>query len=339
MQIRSLTPPWPNQPIERKALLRFTELRYRLAINQPARISARLVPPADVALNDLIELVRDDEREALAYVAELSSDGMTIGIEAVGVLGILGWRHVLYFAGTAGRSYFTNIAAETLVKTIVTTNLGPQAVTEQGRLANGAVSWFTVETDAGRGPVIASRGCAWRNVLDECVEIAEQAQADLLVVQAGNVLELRYIPRSLHEPSHIFSPSFGNVDGYELRRIAHEASRVLAAGQGEGVDRQYAIALLTGGPPPLREYVKHATWDGAQLGEEAQAELRARAPRIEVRWRAAQTVGSRYWRDYRLGDYVRVQLEDYLAVHRITAVGVAMSGTREDIEIETTPVT
>jgi hypothetical protein len=339
MNIYSLRPPWPNQAIERKALLRFVELHYRLAVNQPARISARLVPPADVALNDLIELVRDGEREALAYVTEVSSDGLTLGVEAVGVLGILGWRHVLYFAGTAGRSYFTNTPAETLVKTIVATNIGSQAVTSQGRLTNGAVSWFAVEADAGRGPTIASRGCAWRNVLDECVEIAEQAQADLAVVQVGNALELRYIPRpSSPEPSHIFSPAFGNVDSYELRRIAHEASRVVAAGQGEASDRQYAIATLAGAPPPLREYVKHATWDGAQLGEEAQAELAQRKPRLEVRWRAAQTVGSRYWRDYRLGDYVRVQIEDYIATHRITAIGVTMTGAREDIEIETTPI-
>jgi len=74
-----------------------------------------------------------------------------------GLLTMLAWRGVGYSAGTTNRSDFSDKKAETVLKTLVDYNAGPNATTGNGRLRDGAITGLSVEADSAGGNVISSR--------------------------------------------------------------------------------------------------------------------------------------------------------------------------------------
>lgn len=330
--------PFAGQPSQRLAVLPIVSMDYRLAINAPDDIRIETTRDADIALYDLVEIEREGERETVGIVTGIERSDTRLALRAEGLLSVLSWRVVAWRAGITDRSRFFNRRTEGIIKLIATWNLGASATTANGRLLDGAVAWLEIEPNQARGPILPSRGCAWRNVLDECVELAEIGDADLRVsLTDGGLLRLSYHPRpTALVVAHRFAPSLGNVERWAVRETAHTASAVIAAGQGEEDAREVSTATST--DMPAREAVRHATWDSADLAREAERELLERRADISIEWRAAQTAGSRYWRDYRLGDYVQVQAGGYTETHRIVSVSAHIEGAQEHIDIETREV-
>lgn len=335
-----LHPPWSGTPAALREELRIVSASYRVHAYDPDTLTLEIERPANITPFDLIELRRRTatgayERELIGYVEEIEEMRHTLRVSALGLRAVLGWRRHLYYAGQAGKSLFGNIATETLAKTLIAMNFGAQATTANGRLRDGSVTWLQIEADQSRGPIVASRGVAWRDVWSECAEIARigRARIDVELTSAG-WLRVSYIEDPVSpQPVHRFDERLGNVDSWALVRRAHQASAVAAGGEGEGAAR--SVVVVESPDAPAREHFKHAAWSGVQLFDEARKELLMRSAARELRVSVAQTEGSRYWRDYRVAEYVIVSVPNYEAVHRITAVDVHAEGSREHIEVET----
>lgn len=338
------SPPWAGSPATLREELRIISASYRIHAYDPHTLTLEVERPAAVAPLDLVELRRMNiatgayERELICYVEEIEEMRRTLRIIALSLRGVLGWRRHLYYAGQSGKSIFGNVTTETLAKTLINMNFGPQATTANGRLRDGSVTWMEIEANQSRGPLVASRGVAWREVWAECAAIARLGRARIGVgLTAGGWLRVTYLEDPiLPQPVHRFDERMGNVESWALVRAAHQASAVAAGGEGEGTAR--SVVVVESPDAPARERFKHAAWSGVQLEDEARDELRERGARREIRLSVAQTEGSRYWRDYRVAQYVGVSVPGYEALHRIVAVSVHAEGGQERIEVETEEV-
>ena len=87
---------------------------------------------------------------------------------------LLQWRSIGYYAGTVNRTQFTATPIETIMKSIVSYNAGPNATTANGRIRTPNSLGLTVETDLGRGSAL-DWSCAWENVLTTLQKLAARA--------------------------------------------------------------------------------------------------------------------------------------------------------------------
>lgn len=333
-------PPWYGV-VSLRAELRIISASYRLHAYEPHTLTMEVELPAHINPFDVIEVrrwneaTRKYERELVTYIEEVEETRRTARLRATGLRAVLGWRRHLYYAGQNGKSLLSG-ATETLIKQIIGMNFGPQATVANGRLIDGLAPWLLVEADQSRGPII-SRSVAWRDVWTECAEIARlgRARINVSLTQAGLYVTYDEDPIA-PQPVHRFDERLGNIEAWTLIRRAHQASVVVAGGEGEGTSRDVAIA--TSVHQPAREHFKHAAWSGVQLFDEARDELLMRSAARELRVSVAQTDGSRYWRDYRVAQYVTVSVPGYEALHRVVAVSVHAEGAQERIEVETEEV-
>lgn len=113
-----------------------------------------IVSPTGGFVRDCVGIVR-------AIRLETDRDGITrLVYYAPKEESVLDWRSVMWRAGTANRSTFANTPAETLFKTVVTTNCTAAASVANGRLREGDLVAMgvviEVEDDKGRGNALSS---------------------------------------------------------------------------------------------------------------------------------------------------------------------------------------
>lgn len=166
--------------------------------------------------------------------------------------GILDWRRVAWFAGTADRSYFSSEAAETIAKLIVQYNATASATTGAGRERNGPISNFTItiETDAAGGDTLSSLGVAWKDLisaLQKCT--GRQGGGDIDLIYTGSpgspAWEFRWYEgqRGTDRSSNIlFAVNYGNMEEpyYTINR-KRERTVAIVGGKGEGSNRDIVI--------------------------------------------------------------------------------------------------
>lgn len=161
---------------------------------------------------------------------------------------LLGTRHVMWTSGYANRSTFTNVAAETIMKTLVDYNCSTNATTGNGRLRDGTITGISVEADGGNGNAL-DWSCAWANVLDELQDLAAVAGGDFDLIKTGAAAwefrwytDQRGTDRTSGSDFVAFSTAQGNMANptYRYNRI-DEATVALVAGQGRGPNRETAI--------------------------------------------------------------------------------------------------
>jgi hypothetical protein len=273
--------------------------------------------------------------------------GIFIG-RAVGPLSLLADRIVAWYAGTANRSAFSAVKAETISKTLVLYNAGANAAFGAGRLLNGTIANLTNETDGGGGNTITI-GCAYANLLSTLQDTARVGGGDFdLVETAPLTYQFRWYAGQLgadKSATVTFSIGNGNMAKPTFRRFAlHEKTAAIVGGRGEGADRLVVVRNSAD---------HHATTNHREVFVDANdlespAGLNARGDQrldelkkvSEFTFDVLQTPAVAYGRDYALGDLVTTvsPFDNVAYTQKIRRVGVVLdpdSRTIENINIET----
>ena len=134
---------------------------------------------------DFKTIVRDEERSFI--------DKDLIKIIGYGANSGLSWRIINWPADYGNRSIFTNIPAETVMKTLADYNVGPNALTSLGRKRDGSISGLTIRPDLGQGNLI-NWSCFGGNLLDELQKIALIGGGDFALEWTEDELYFQYYP-------------------------------------------------------------------------------------------------------------------------------------------------
>lgn len=252
---------------------------------------------------------------------------------AQGYMDLLARRIIAYNAGTVYTN--KNNTAETVMKSFVKQNIGPDA-TSPPRLANGVCSGFFIETDAAQGSVWKGSR-AYKNLLEVLQEISDETNMffDVMGWQNKNFLfkvfpnvrnkDRRYIGinpstglNSAGNAPVSFSLDRGNVQSAVLSENAtNQVTRVFALGQGVEGARRVVIkedANATAESPfNLHEISRQATSEDSDAGltKVANAELNAGKPVNTFNFSVLQTEGSFYGKHYTWGDFVTGRYDDF----------------------------
>lgn len=263
----------------------------------------------------------------------------TYTVRAPGILSLLGTRVVAWYANTASRSLFSAVAAETIIKTLVSYNAGSSATVANGRLREGAISGLTVEADSGRGNIL-SVGCAYDNILSIIQKVASIGGGDFdLVKTGGAAYQLRYYPGQLgtdRTASVLFSLARGNLADPELRTdYQSERTVAIVGGQGEGSARAIAIRTGTGYSASNNTelfYPQTNTTTAAILQAAGDRVLYDARATTSLSFDVLQTPASVYGSHYFLGDLVAAEYESYSEDLIVDEVSVDFTD-RETIKI------
>ena len=273
-----------------------------------------------------------------------------VTVTCPGIMWLLGTRHVAYYAGTANRSMYTSLAAETIGKRIVQYNCTSSGTTGDGRLRNAAFADFTItiQADGGGGNVIASRGVAFENVLKAIGELAEVAGGDFDLVRTGaTTYQFRWYAgqrgtdRSSGANTLLFAWERGNLAEirYGLNRI-DEKTVALVGGKGEQDDRN--VVIRTGADysatNDIETFVYASNKPDSELASAGDAALRRARASAAVEFAVLQRSNCYYGLHYEVGDRALFRWRGLNSALKI--VGAAMAhdrrsgGASEKVSIE-----
>ncbi len=244
----------------------------------------------------------------------------------------------------AGSTYATKSGpAETVAKAYVNENIGP-AATSPPRDYAGVMPGLTIEADGATGASWPSSGRARRNLLDVLVELAEYAPADFMIDGTGAAtFEFRWAPDQWGDDK-----TWGNAGGLpavsfdarlnNLRNLSYDYDRkneiniCHVLGQGSGEDRR--VVTRTSGaesdsPWNARAVCRDArnTYETAALNRKGDEVLDKMRARVQTTVDVAQTVATRFGRDWDIGDLVTVRdtAFDFEATQKIVGVRVDLA--------------
>ena len=176
----------------------FWSLGYQRRVNAPGVLSFSLAGShralADLEHNGQVIVYRRNTALGLPWTADFHglfrgqrrryTDHDIFEATCPGLLTMLGWRVVAWKAGTANRSSFSGVKAETVMKTLVAYNAGSQATTANGRIRDGVISGLSVQADGAAGNTI-SVDCAYANLLEVLQKVAAIGGGDFDLVKTG----------------------------------------------------------------------------------------------------------------------------------------------------------
>jgi hypothetical protein len=282
--------------------------------------------------------VRPTRREAEGVLLPMQ-------IEGVHENALLDWRFIMWTAGIADRSTFSNVAAESVAKLLVQYNLTSDATTANGRATNGANSGLpvTVETDAGQGNTI-SVSVTWLRLLPALQRVATLGGGDFSLEYDADThsWEFRWHQGYLGEDRSaevVFSLDRGNMQKPVLNMTnPWEPTVGVVAGQGQSEDR--ALVVRTG-PNHVAGFTREAFIDARDLSTTAALEDRGDQRLDEMKSRytldftVRQTDSLKYGRDYFLGDLVAWRYEGLSGNQQVDSVEIELSdGRTEQITVE-----
>lgn len=169
---------------------------------------------------------------------------------------ILAWRRVMWASGTANRSTFDSVAAETAVKTLVQYNCTASASAANGRWRVGNLAGMgitlDIEADGGAGNAV-SLSFTGGGLLPSLAKICEVGGDYYAIIWQGGSLGGdhkwaitwgRGSDKSAGSGRVLFSLETNTMSNPRRRYVAARATTAVAAGQGEGSDR--ATSLVDG---------------------------------------------------------------------------------------------
>ena len=342
----------------------FTSLAYRNEVNAPGycRVTFAGNHPARSLLptNGQIEVYRRNTDIGVAWYSDFVGifRGQThrtneIGewtIECPGIMSVLGWRGVAWYAGTNNRSTFGAVAAETIMKTLVSYNAGANATAANGRVRDGVTSgklsnlWtISNQADGGAGNS-KSWSCAWDNLLGTLQALSKAgAGGDFdLIKTAAAAFEFRWyagLRGTDRTASVMFSLDRGNMaqPEYTFNR-QNEATVAIVAGQGDGTNR---VIVTRNGADYSSSNDIEAFIDGRSysttaalqaIGDKAMFDRRAR---VTLGFDVLQVPNAYYGKDYFVGDLVTARYLGASFTQKINAVNVSFeAGRGESISVE-----
>lgn len=272
-----------------------------------------------------------------------------------GLMSILGWREIAYYANTANRTKFTTRKAETIANTLVKYNATTSGTTGDGRMRAAAGGYpftgLTVEADGATGNTFTGGFyCAWKNLLETLQDIAVVGGGDFDIVKTSSTAwQWRWYvgqlgtDRTTGSGRVVFSMANGNMANphYEVNRIDVKTVAIVA-GQGEENDRDVSVVesddYAAGNDIELfvgaTDIDKDDTDGLTSRGEEKLAEAREKP---SFTFDVLQTGSAQYGVNYTLGDKViainpRSGAEITMKIIGVT-VGLDADG-KESIEID-----
>ena len=292
---------------------------------------------------DFYGLARDPDEQQLADGTDVAT------FDCPGVLSMLSWRYVMWAAGTASRSTFTSVKAETLMKLLVQYNITASATTAAGRKADGTMTSpcsITLQTDGLAGNTLGAWANAWNNLLEDLQKIAKVAGGDFDLVQtAPAVYEFRWYlqqrgtDRRTAPNSLTFSTKNGNMSEPRLQRTRSRVrTSAVVAGAGEGSLR--ATTNRTGNgfssSNNIEMFVDARNLEsGASLTAEGDSRLAENKLMERLSFNVRQQPSCYYGKHYNVGDLVNVAYKTYAATHKIIRVAVGWDTAGETVDIET----
>lgn len=262
-----------------------------------------------------------------------------------GILTMLSWRIVAWYAGTANRSSFQNAKAETIMKTLVSYNAGASATTGNGRIRNGTITGISVQADSGGGNTI-SLDCAWNNLLETLQKVARIGGGDFDLIKTGaQAWEFRWYAGQRgtdRRATVLFALERGNMaePQYEYDRL-DERTVAIVGGRGEGSARK--IAVRTGPDYSTSNDVEvfvdsRSSETTDALNASGDSKLKDTQAKQAFGFKVLQTPACYYGLHYQLGDLVTAQYSPVNVAQKVTRVSVEVgeSGAEQiDVEMET----
>lgn len=338
----------------------FLWLSYTRKVNYPGLVQFGLsaAHPAVGNLADKwqVEVQRRDVANGLPWTTELDAifrepeqEGVAPGEFAglaPGCVILLDWRVVAWPAGTSGKSEFQATKAETIMKNLVETNIGPSATTANGRLRAGVMTGISVETTGGNGNVL-SWYCAGKNLLKELQDLALVAGGDFDLIKTGaTTYQFRWYTGQRgtdRSATVIFALDRGNMGSpyFKVNRIGAKTVAIVA-GQGEGSNREFETVTGTdySASNNIEVFVDARNvkpGDTDALHHAGDKELEETRESEEFSFDVIQTPSSLYGTHYFLGDLVSAvsPFTGSTVTRKVTGVTVTVraNGT-EDINVE-----
>jgi hypothetical protein len=336
----------------------FLSVAYTKQVNAPGLcqfiLNGNHAAVSQLALDGQIEVYRRDQAQGIAWYADFF--GLYRGTEQTskagldlftafcpGQMSFLSRRHILYAAGTASRSEFAAVPAETVMKTLVNYNACANATTGNSRKRNGAITGLSIAVDAAGGSTI-SWSCAWKNLLDQLQAIAQIAGGDFDLVKTGaQTWQFRFYSGQLgtdRSSTLTFAMELGNMAEPVYRYMRMDEKTVaVVGGQDTGANR--AVVTRTGADysaaNDIELFVDGRSDDStAKLNGRGDAALDKAQARNAFSYKVLQTPASLYGLHYFLGDLVKAKYKSVTVTQQVYAVSVSFDGkdSKEIIDIE-----
>jgi hypothetical protein len=323
----------------------FSSLSYLRKVNAPGllQVGLRGDHPVLAAIGDKwqVQVFRKPDGGAfardftgLARQVQFSyADKSAAALTCPGLMSLLSWRIVAYYANLANRTKFITAQAETIMKTLVSYNAGSSAITGNSRLRNGAITGLTVEADGANGNSL-DWFCAYDNLLETLQKLATIAGGDFDLVQtAVDAWQFRWYTAQLGSDktaSVIFAMERGNMANPQYESLRTGEKTVCIIG-GKGEDAARATAIRTGANyaagNDIEMFTNASDCDTtAGLQARGDATLKENQASEKFSFDVLQTPATSYGTHYNLGDLVT-------AVNPFTAAGISLKVDEVNIAI------
>lgn len=269
------------------------------------------------------------------------TDPIQIEISGPDLNGMLEDRYNLYKADRLLFTKFENINAETVMKLLVKNNFTNASIAATGREADGNTTWLSLTSDQERGAIIPTRGNAWKNILNELVDLAPISGGDWMITRNATtgLYEFQFylnqygIDRTTNT-NLLFSVRRGNMSIPEyIYDATGQITSIVAAGQGEEETRitqrnKVADKWIREGFYPTSEKELSA------LQAHAERLLKQEKVKETFTFKPIQTRQSLYRLHYNLGDIVLAEDNDRIWKAKIQTVRIGYEvNSGDSIEI------
>jgi len=318
----------------------FNALNYSRTINgfgsHTISFHANSMPDPEITLapDNFIEVHRSDLAAGIAEYLDYSGFHRTLqrtisarGLKLYTSYGrtyedLLNRRSILYKV-THARATKSG-PAETVIKSFVDENAGPNALVSGGRLQDGITPGLVISPDVGTGDTW-NGSVSYQNLLDVLRKITEATGVFFWITKDGIIFTFQCSStfasdRSTQQsvlPPVIFSTGFGNmVNPNFIVSRTEEVNSIIVLGQGQDLARAVEIRdnLTAQGLSPWNKIEKthdarnSSTVTALQL--EGDSELITLAAKDNCSFEVLQTGGSRYGRDYFFGDITTFKFDE-----------------------------
>jgi hypothetical protein len=304
-----------------------------------------------MVLNAIIEIYRQDVELGIPNALEFAgiirkrivtrSVVTSFTLQAIGMLGILGYRTIAYKANKTDLTKFTALPGETILKRLFNYNVGTAATVANGRLLDGRITGMSTSATAGTGTALTLK-CSMQPLLKTMQEVA---------YSSGLAFTLSYTaPASWVFTTYVgqigtdrtatitLSVSTGTVATItQISDVLNDFNAVIVGGSGTEEAKVFATrpaTLPTG--LDLKESFQDAknqqNSTGAYLQQFGSKTLAIQArKRVQYQVEVLQTSQMRYGRDYFFGDKIAVAWNNSKVNQYVSAVGLEWKSTGDEV--------
>lgn len=312
----------------------------------------------DVALlsdKDQIEVIRSDfDRGITEYTSfdglyrdsivtyDSSDKRMQFVAYAYSYEHMLTWRDIGYPSGKANYTKFTTAKAETILKTLVDTNICGNALASNGRVEDAIYTGFSIEADSARGNTLSIE-ISHQNLLDALKKIVDAAGGDFKVTRTG-LTTFRFdwvIPTDLSTGAAavVFSLENANMGNPKLKQMRSQERTVAFVG-GSGEDSTRIVRSVHGtnynaSTNRIEMFVdaRNSGTDTTILDGIGAVKLKETLYRNVIEYDVLQTQTCRVEKDYFLGNKTKAVFAGITATQYVDEIIFAYRDKKETVSV------